>query len=260
MTEPVVWPRYLLSGGNSDLARNREPLVVDGHLLTGRIYVWSIPALIGWIDGKAIRTCPNAGVCGSACYARFGRYRFRNVVAAHTRNLRLTLEHGDEWERRMVDELGMRRYAEAWVRIHDAGDFYSEQYARRWCRIAQARAEIPFYAYTKEVALFRLLMAEGAVPSNLTIIFSTGGRQDHLIDPARDRWADVYPDDESLIAAGAADQGADDRLAAVGPRHVGIVANRIGAARRRAGPRSFAQWQAERTIRSDDESSDTLNA
>lgn len=242
----VVWPRYLLSGGNADLARARGEITVDGITLRGRIYVWSIPALLGWLDGRAIKTCPSAGVCGSACYARFGRYRFRNVVAAHTRNLRLVVEHGDEWERRMIAELEMRRYLDAWVRIHDAGDFFSEEYALRWCRIAAAHPATPFYAYTKEVAMWSAGPVADARPENLTIIYSAGGTQDHLIDRAADRWVDVYPSREALEAAGAADQEVDDRLAVVGPRHVGIVANRISTARRRAGERSFAEWQTER--------------
>lgn len=246
MSDPVVWPKYLLSGGNADLARNREEITVGGITLRGRIYVWSIPALLAWVDGRAIKTCPSAGVCGAACYARFGRYRFRNVVQAHTRNLRLVLEHGDEWEERMIAELGLRRYVEAWVRIHDAGDFFSEEYALRWCRIAAARPATPFYAYSKEVALWRSGSVAEARPENLTIIYSAGGTQDYLIDREHDRWCDVYPSREALEAAGAADQEADDRLAVVGPRHVGIVANRISTARRRAGERSFAEWQDER--------------
>lgn len=98
----------------------------------------------------------------------------------------------------------------------------------------------------EEVALLKRLDAEGAVPANLTVIFSLGGREDDLVDRDHDRHAEVFPDLEALEAAGYADQAADDRLAVLGPPRVGIVANNLPVARRRQGPRSFGAWQATR--------------
>ena len=67
--------RDLLRKGNSELAGLG-------------IFVWSIPALVAKSDkfGR-IKTCPNAGICAALCYARTGRYTFRPVVNAHTKNL-----------------------------------------------------------------------------------------------------------------------------------------------------------------------------
>jgi hypothetical protein len=51
----------LLSNSNRNLARDR-------------IWSWSIPALAARLpDGRTIRTCPSAGVCAQACYARSPR-------------------------------------------------------------------------------------------------------------------------------------------------------------------------------------------
>ena len=222
-----------LRRGNSELAKDR-------------IWVWSIPALWTTLeDGSRFVTCPHAGVCAAPCYARHGTYRFSNVRAAHDTNLRATFDL-TRWTREMVRELRDRRFRGGWVRIHDAGDFYSRAYAIAWCDIARQTPRTSFYAYTKEVSMMKDLERIGLVPSNLVVIFSLGGLEDHLVDRENDRHADVFPDLESLEADGYHDQSADDRLAAIGPHRVGIVANRIPQARRMADGRPFGQWQRSR--------------
>lgn len=224
--------KFLLRQGNRDLARTKT-------------FVWSIPALTATLEsGKRVKTCPNAGVCGSACYARSGTYRFSNVRKAHTENLRFVDEEPDRWEAQLIAELDHKRYREAWVRIHDGGDFYSLEYAKAWLRVAESAPDVHFYAYTKEVAMFKKL----TLPPNFTIIYSTGGLQDHLIDKEVDRHADVFPDLKSLKAAGYSDQAEDDRLAVTGYFKVGIVTNNIPQARKRQKQRSFSEWQAERPL------------
>jgi hypothetical protein len=77
-------------------------------------------------------------------------------------------------------------------------------------------------------------------------VFSLGGKEDHLIDLNNDRHADVFPDLESLVAAGYSDQSDDDRLAVIGPKRVGIPSNNLKHLRRKQGRMSFGQLQ--RTI------------
>lgn len=229
---PVRWLRQ----GNRDLRR------------TG-VWVWSLPALHTTLpNGDRFTTCPEAGVCAVGCYARYGTYRFRNVRAAHLRNLMATFDL-DAWTADVIAQVTSARFDGAWVRIHDAGDFYSEPYARAWCDIARAAPPVSFYAYTKEVALWKRLHARALVPTNLTIIYSLGGKQDHLVDRDVDRHCDVFPTLDALLAAGYHDQAADDRLAVTGPRRVGIVANRLPVPRRLADGRAFSEWQDERDAR-----------
>jgi len=225
-----------LRQGNSDLKRNN-------------VWVWSIPALRATLpSGETFETCPNAGVCASPCYARHGTYRFSNVRAAHTRNLVSSLDT-NKWAQELILEVSAKKFSGAWVRIHDAGDFYSEQYARAWCEIAASATATKFYAYTKEVAMFKRLYSEGAVPDNFVLIYSLGGKQDHLIDRETDRHCEVFADLAALTAAGYHDQAEDDRLAVSGPLRVGIVANNIPHARRLAKGRAFGEWQSERDNR-----------
>ena len=182
----MAWLRQ----GNSELRK-------DG------IFVWSIPALNARLsDGSNFVTCPNAGICAKLCYARSGTFNFSNVRAAHLRNLEATLGDLEGWRDEVIEELRHKRFRDGKaVRIHDAGDFYSAAYLAAWLDIATITPDVMFYAYTKEVELVKGI---GALPSNFAILFSKGGKQDHLIEPG-DRHAEVFPDKESLIEAGYMD-------------------------------------------------------
>lgn len=101
------------------------------------VWNWTIPALRATLpDGERVTTCPAAGACARFCYARTGTYQFSNVLAAHTRNLERVHRDLSGWEAEMAEELQHRRYAGGWVRIHDAGDFYSDEYLAAWLRLA----------------------------------------------------------------------------------------------------------------------------
>lgn len=212
------------------------------ELRAHRIATWSIPALSAELsDGTRLKTCPNAGVCASLCYPRTGTYRFSNVLARHTANLERVLNDRDGWVDQMVSEVN-RYHRQGWVRIHDSGDFFSADYLDAWCEIAARCPQTTFYAYTKEVTMIR---EAASIPENLLVVFSLGGKQDHLIDREADRHADVFPDLETLVAAGYCDQSSDDRLSVTGSPRVGIPANNLKHLRKRQGTLSFGDLQRE---------------
>lgn len=246
---------------------------------------WTLPAFVVTLpNGERFNVCPHAGVCARACYARFGAYRFSNVRAAHVRNLMLTLDDLDGWRERMIDELQTCRWArrdeqphalrdvvedaddwlDDWlntggkaVRIHDAGDFYSDDYLRAWLDIAAAVPDVLFYAYTKEITRFRRVVVDARhtsntqathKPPNFRFCFSFGGREDDLIDVDVDRHADVFPSRAALHAAGYFDQSSHDLLCVLAPSHkIGVVSNRLPVARSRMGDDTFAS--AQRSLR-----------
>lgn len=127
---------------------------------------------------------------------------------------------------------------------HDAGDFFSDAYTLAWCRVMLACPQVTFYAYTKEVRRFKRLI-EPDPPENFLWVYSYGGREDSFIDPDRDRVADVFPDEDAISEAGWSSQEASDLLAVLGPRLVGLPANRIPQFLKRMGGRRLSQWQAE---------------
>lgn len=211
------------------------------------IYGFSIPALAGKLpDGRKYVTCPTAGVCARACYARAGTYKIPSVLAKHQRNLTRILDNLPQWEADMLNELSAAKFNGAALRVHDAGDFFSTEYLLAWLRIARASPSTLFYCYTKEISRFREHV-EPDPPPNFLWVFSFGGREDHLIDINRDRVADVFPDEEAIARAGWFSNAASDLDAVLSPsRKVGMAQNNIPHLRRRIGNQTFRDWQASK--------------
>ena len=67
------------------------------------------------------------------------------------------------------------------VRIHVAGDFFSQQYMEAWYTVALLNPKILFYAYTKSLR-FWLAINEFPILHNFVLTASYGGRDDHMID------------------------------------------------------------------------------
>ena len=248
------------SASSSMLRQNSE-------LKPHRIWNFSIPAwFVDMPDGTRFKTCPNAGACAQVCYARNGTYRFPGVLAAHTRNLQRYLDDRQQFIDDMITELRTRKFRpsgvprtdlpvdnDEWmaqwaqgggaaVRMHDAGDFFSRQYLDDWMTIAEWVPDVLFYAYTKEVSMTKARLAERGLPDNVRILFSTGGLEDHLIDPDVDRHADVFPDLEHIEDAGYQSQDASDLLAVTLPTtRIGIPANNIPQFNRKMNGRRFSE-------------------
>lgn len=174
------------------------------------LYNFGIPA---FQSKTGFRTCPNAGLCAAGCYARSGAYAWSNVQAAYERRLELTQSVdfvatiGAEIEKMLVNS--KRRKRQLVLRIHDSGDFYSPKYQLAWYHVARAFPEIVFYAYTKQIA--QSIVLELKRPSNFTLIYSQGGKQDHLIEQGRH--SKVFETSIELDSAGYDDASKDDSVA-----------------------------------------------
>jgi len=163
-------------------------------------------------------TCPNAWGCKEGCYAKHGTFRWPAVAKAYERRYRFTKD--PKFVDTLVAEIKRRR--PKYVRIHDSGDFYDHLYLDKWMLIARSCPQTRFYAYTKMVSMMKLYNGKQGFPPNFTVIFSEGGLEDGQITKL-DRHARIFPDAESLEAAGYADCHLDD-LKALGPnRKVGLI-------------------------------------
>ncbi|GAA4009946.1 hypothetical protein GCM10022247_35110 [Allokutzneria multivorans] len=221
------------------LLRQNSRLRVHG------IWQWSLPAWAGRLpDGRSYNTCPSAGACRHICYALVGRFRMPAVLAAHQRNLQLTLDDLDGWAHQMRDELTAQRFHGAAVRIHDSGDFYSSAYLCAWLSIIRATPSTRFYCYTKEILLFREHV-EPDPPPNLSWIYSLGGIHDHRLTP-NDRVADVFPNEEYIATTPEwTSQSRCDLDAVSGRPRIGVPANNIPHLRARQGQRRLGEMQRE---------------
>ena len=240
-------------------------LTQNSELRPDGIWNYAIPAWHVTLPGHGrFMTCPSAGSCAQVCYARNGTYRFSNVLEAHTRNLTRYLDDSGQWLSDLHGELGqakfrptgvsrrvpvgidpdLKRWADtggAAIRIHDSGDFFSPTYLEDWMYTASFFTDTLFYAYTKEVSMFKAL-DPSAIPANFRFLFSTGGLEDGLIDPEKDRHADVFPSDEALREAGYQSQEESDLLAILlCTTRIGITANNIPHFKKKMGGRRFSE-------------------
>lgn len=65
------------------------------------------------------------------------------------------------------------------VRVHESGDFWTENYMRAWFMVAASRPHQKFYAFTKSLGMW--LNLKDIIPSNFYLTASQGGTLDYLI-------------------------------------------------------------------------------
>lgn len=184
---------------------------------------WTIPA---FQSKTGLRTCPNAGKCAEGCYARSGAYSFSNVLSAHEEKLALT--QSETFVSEMVVDinawLAKHKVNRLEVRIHDAGDFYSLEYFKKWIAIMnhfKTESRVTFYAYSKQV---KMVKDFGPLPTSFRVIFSFGGKQDHLIDVNKDFHSRVFESLVDLVDAAYSNGTLDDRIASSGLNNkIGLV-------------------------------------
>lgn len=176
---------------------------------------FGIPALKAE-DGFA--TCPQAGRCSTICYARQSKYEMPVVKGAREFNLRFIRERG---LRRFVeaacDDLARKRSLR-FVRVHDSGDFFSQEYLDSWYEIASRNETKAFVAYTTS---FHLELWKG-LPGNFRLVQSEGGQLDDRIDRARP-FSRIFENQRVREEAGFADGSCSDKTILDGELRIGLV-------------------------------------
>ena len=64
------------------------------------------------------------------------------------------------------------------MRVHVGGDYFSKKYLQAWIEVAKRNPDKVFYSYSKSLHFFK----EFALPENLVLTASRGGKHDELID------------------------------------------------------------------------------
>lgn len=165
----------------------------------------------------ALKTCPSKDICGKYCYANKGAFIWPTVKAAYEYRYQTT-------KRKDFIELATTTLAKkraTHVRIHDSGDFYNKEYLYKWFEIARNLPSKTFYAYTKRVKLLKDNMA--LKPDNMVIIYSLGGKEDHLIDQNIDRHSKIFNSLDELLKEGYIDTSDNDSNAIKDNNKVGLV-------------------------------------
>lgn len=182
------------------------------------VYNFGIPALI---SASGLKTCPMAGKCAVGCYAKSGAYMWGTVKQAYEKRLIATLQANfvDVISADIETILKKKSTKNLIIRIHDSGDFYDLKYFEKWFKVMTRFPKVKFYAYTKMVEMFKGRF----LPSNFTLIFSFGGKQDSMIDQSSDRHSRVFETVEDLELAGYINASHDDMLALTQNKKVGLV-------------------------------------
>lgn len=185
---------------------------------TYRILGYGIPADFSFtVDGIEHNTCPSALACRAVCYAKQGRYRMASVANARLHNLNAFLSSREGFIASALADLQRLSKRFNVVRIHDSGDFFSQEYLNAWKVIAAAFPAVIFYAYTKTLHL-----DFSEMPSNFRITQSLGGKNDAALDVNRSH-SRIFADDAARIAAGYVDGNANDVPAIEGVGRIGLV-------------------------------------
>ena len=104
------------------------------------------------------------------------------------------------------------------MRVHVGGDYFSKRYLRAWIDVARQNPDKIFYSYSKSLNFF----LEWALPSNLVLTASRGGKYDELIDVAG--WKEalvVYSEQEAIDKGLEIDH--DDTHAAFGKENFALL-------------------------------------
>jgi len=95
-------------------------------------------------------------ICGRecpGCYALKAQIRFPNTVIPY-REARYDASLQDDFVDLVVTELSSSRRSARAVRIHESGEFYSQEYIEKWLAIATRLPDFNFYAFTKRIKDF----------------------------------------------------------------------------------------------------------
>ena len=142
---------------------------------------FGIPALNALVvnerTGKftVMSTCPGAGKCVHTCYALGGGYvQYSPTFLKMTRALNFLLNDPQGFFRLLDQDVkklvaGTKK-KNVYVRWHDAGDFFSDQYQKLFYTVCLKNPTVRFYAYTK---VARVVNSTDK-PDNFVINFSAG--------------------------------------------------------------------------------------
>jgi hypothetical protein len=123
-----------------------------------------------------VKTCPGAGECLRFCYGCKGTYKVFKKTISEAQNRRLEATKDMFFFANITSELQSMKKKPTAVRIHDTGDFYSQEYFNKWCDVASSNPDVLFYAYTKSLHL-----DFSKRPANLKLIGSIGGKWDNKL-------------------------------------------------------------------------------
>ena len=143
---------------------------------TGVVYEWNLPT--GW-------SCPYAKECLVKVNKETGKFTnesdsYRCYAASAERFPGVRNMRWNNFEFAKKGGIPVIPEKAKHVRIHSAGDFFSQKYFDMWLQLCRDNPDVEFWAYTKSLKYWVNRINE--IPSNLILTASYGGKDDHLIE------------------------------------------------------------------------------
>ena len=111
-------------------------------------------------------TCPGrTPLCESICYARKAEAAYPDCYPSRLRNL--DASKMPDFVDAVYNHIKRNAARRPFFRIHESGDFYSQEYLDKWIEIARMCQNVKFLAFTKSFAL-----DFSNIPANMQIVWS----------------------------------------------------------------------------------------
>lgn len=189
---------------------------VNRYIFDPKAWSWSIPS------GT---TCPGAEQCLARvdrdtgrmtngpkqtfkCYSAVGE-RYPSVRERYWANFEAVRGKKAEEVRQVLEDCFPKNAKR--IRVHTAGDFFCEQYFIGWMHFAISKPDVQFWAFTKSLPIW--IRNKSAVPCNMEIQASFGGKWDRLIDEHGLKYARVVWSRDEADELGL-EIDTDDKMAA----------------------------------------------
>ena len=161
----------IIGGGNTKLG---DTIGTFSKLMGDEEYY--IPELGMTVEGSCGKFCKG---CSKDCYVRKSYYRWTDretgecsVKLGHAKNT-LALREDIETAFKQLDlQLSRKRKPWLYVRWDQSGEYMSEQECRLHADLFDRHQESNTYVYTKAFEYVTPVLLEGAVPDNMTTLFS----------------------------------------------------------------------------------------
>lgn len=162
----------------------------------------------------AIKTCPYATEhCKKLCYASKAERLYKGVLPCREQNLAESKKSSFVLDMYSIifgyiNKPSYKAAEKIYFRIHESGDFYSQEYFDKWVDIAKAFPVVTFLAYTKSVKY--VMNTEKRIPDNLIVRFSL--------------WDDTKPSEKGIadllnLPTYTAEILTSDKIKALGDRY-----------------------------------------
>ena len=121
------------------------------------------------INLPAGKTCRPDAPCFKDCYAKKGRWLFKNVQKSLAENLEAYKQDPDGY----FDEIATKTRLARYVRWHSSGDIVDDAYLTGMCKVARKNPNTDYLAFTKKFDIVNAYVDVGhRIPRNLHIVFS----------------------------------------------------------------------------------------